>query len=469
MDKSLADKRVLVLGFARQGQALARWLPTRGASVTVSDKRDAGELADELLDFLMEPVSFALGGHPIELLDETDILCLSGGVPTDLPIVQAAFQRGMPVVNDAVLFLERCPALVIGITGSAGKTTTTTLVGKMCEADGRKTWVGGNIGNVLLDDLEQIGEDDVVVMELSSFQLEIATLSPDIAAVLNVTPNHLDRHGTLQDYAAAKANIFMHQQGDDMVILSADDLIANSFSQLVPAHSGFFSMRRMISDGAFLLGERLAVVGKSSPDGTAKIVCERHEILLRGEHNVANILAACAIAGAAGVSVEAMREAILNFRGVEHRLELVAEVNGIQWINDSIATAPERVLAAVRSFEEPLVLLVGGRDKNLPWAELANLAAERCKGVIAFGEHGRAIAQLVNQARRRSLNTPLTHVRVVKTLDAAVRIAARVAQAGDVVLLSPGGTSYDAYQDFAERGEHFRKLVGEIQNQRRQF
>jgi UDP-N-acetylmuramoylalanine--D-glutamate ligase len=462
---TLHEKRVLVLGFGRQGKALAHWLPSQGAHVTISDKRDMGEIADDLMEILGLPVSFALGGHPVDLLQETDILCISGGVPTDLPIVQAALEHGIAVVNDAILFLERCPALVIGITGSAGKTTTTTLVGKMCQADGRKTWVGGNIGNVLLEDLEDIQPDDIVVMELSSFQLEIAHISPDIAAVLNVTPNHLDRHGTFQEYAAAKANIFKHQQGDDRVILGADDLVSNSFSQLAPANIAFFSAQRMVTDGAILLGERLAVVGSSSPDGTAKVVCTRDEIKLRGEHNLSNVLAACALAGAAGVSVEAMRQAILDFRGVEHRLEVVDDLNGIQWINDSIATAPERVIAAIRSFEEPLVVLVGGRDKNLPWAELANLMAARCKAVICFGEHGRAIAQLVNMARRRVMGSPLQHVRVVKSLDAAVRIAAKVANRGDVVLLSPGGTSFDAYQDFAERGDHFRKLVQEVKQQ----
>lgn len=467
MVHQLEEKRVLILGFGRQGKALAHWLPTQGASVTISDKRNMGDLADDLMEFLDLPVSFALGGHPVELLNESDVLCLSGGVPTDLPIVQAAVERGIPVVNDAILFLERCPALVIGITGSAGKTTTTTLVGNMCQADGRKTWVGGNIGNVLLDDLDQIGPDDVVVMELSSFQLEMSKVSPDIAAVLNVTPNHLDRHGTLQEYAAAKANIFNHQQGDDRVILGADDLIANSFSQLAPAHVGFFSKTRMVSDGAFLLGERLAVVGSSSPDGSAKVVCTRNEIKLRGEHNLSNVLAACALAGAAGVSVEAMRQAILEFRGVAHRLEVVDEVEGVQWINDSIATAPERVIAAIHSFEEPLIVLAGGRDKNLPWSELATLMAERCKAIICFGEHGRTIAQLVNLARRRLVNSPLQHVRVVKSLDAAVRIAVKISHEGDVVLLSPGGTSFDAYQDFAERGDHFRKLVSEVKTQGR--
>lgn len=462
----LQDKHVVVLGMARQGKALASWLPTQGARVTLSDTRDAGALADDLLDLLGLDVSYALGGHPLELLNDADMLCISGGVPLETPIVQAALERGIRVTNDAVLFLERCPAMVIGITGSAGKTTTTTLIGKMCEADGRKTWVGGNIGNVLLESLDEIAEDDIVVMELSSFQLEIADVSPDVSLVLNVTPNHLDRHKTMQNYAAAKANIFLHQAGDDIVILNGDDPISNSFADNAPAQTGFFSTSRMIASGAFLLGRRLAVVGESSPSGAARVVCERSEILLRGEHNVSNILAACAAAGAAGVSVEAMRKAILEFRGVEHRLELVEKINGVQWINDSIATAPERVVAAVRSFEEPLILLLGGRDKNLPWQELAGLAVERCKAVICFGEHGSAIAQIINYALRSQLGGQLKSVDVVKNMPDAVKLAAQLANRGNVVLLSPGCTSYDAYNDFAERGEHFRKLVMELKGQR---
>lgn len=203
----LSGKRIVVLGLARQGKALARWLPTLGAQVVLSDSRPADKLSADIADLSGVPVEFALGGHPLELLDRCDILCVSGGVPLTLPIIEEAFRRGIRVTNDAQLFLERCPAPVLGITGSAGKTTTTSLVGSMCRASGRQTWVGGNIGEVLLDVLPQIKPKDVVVMELSSFQLELMTVSPTIAAILNVTPNHLDRHGTMEAYSAAKARV----------------------------------------------------------------------------------------------------------------------------------------------------------------------------------------------------------------------------------------------------------------------
>ncbi len=407
----LEGKNVVILGFARQGQALARWLPTVGAKVTVSDTRDFGELADFMLDFLDSPITYALGGHPVVLLEGTDLLCLSGGVSPTLPICIAAVEQGIPLSNDAQLFLERCPSPVIGITGSAGKTTTTTLVGQMCEASNRTSWIGGNIGDVLLDNLVDIDLNHIVVMELSSFQLELMTRSPQIACVLNVTPNHLDRHGSMENYMAAKSHIFLH----------------------------------------------LMVVGSGSPDGQPHVVCAREDIRLRGEHNLRNVLAACAIAGAAGVPVEIMREVIKNFTGVAHRMEPVRTVDGVTYVNDSIATAPERVIAALRSYDEPIILLAGGRDKKLPWAELAALIAQKVRYLVTFGEFGPSIAEQVQAARL--LGGRLEEVDNFKTLDEAVKRASEVAHQGDVVLLSPGGTSYDAYEDFEARGDHFRALV----------
>jgi UDP-N-acetylmuramoylalanine--D-glutamate ligase len=462
---SLFGKTAVILGFARQGQALARWLPTVGATVIVSDKANFGDLADDLLDFLEAPIRFSFGGHPVELLDGADILLVSGGVPPTLPIVQAALERGILISNDAQLFLERCSAPVIGITGSAGKTTTTTLVGKMLEAAGHKTWVGGNTGHVLLDDLSNIEADQRVVMELSSFQLEIMTRSPQIAAVLNVTPNHLDRHETMEAYLAAKAHIVLHQQPEHISIFNADDAGANALAELAPGRVSYFSAREMVADGAFLAGNRLMVVGYGSPDSEPHVVCTREDIRLRGEHNVSNVLAACAIAGAAGVPVAIMRETIQAFTGVPHRLEPVRVVDGVTYVNDSIATAPERVLAALRSYDEPLILIAGGRDKNLPWDELTRLITQRVRHLITFGEYGPIIAEQTRAARL--FGGKLEGVTQAKTLDEAVRRAAEIARSGDVVLLSPGGTSYDSYEDFAQRGDHFRTLVNALEERDR--
>jgi UDP-N-acetylmuramoylalanine--D-glutamate ligase len=464
MTDSLYGKHVVVMGFARQGQALARWLPTIGARVTVTDMRSESVLADILPPYREAGVRFVLGEHPLSLLDDADLLCVSGGVPLTAPLVVAAMAQGIPAGNDAQLFLERCPAPVIGITGSAGKTTTTTLVGRMCEADGRVTYVGGNIGAVLLDVLPRIHPEDTVVMELSSFQLDLATTSPPFGAILNVTPNHLDRHGTMEAYSAAKARLIQFQTSDSVAILGKDDPGAANLQAMVRGRAVWFSARESVSDGAYLDAGEIVVSGVSSPNGETQVVVDRSEVLLRGAHNVLNVLAACAIAGAAGVGVEAMRTAIRGFRGVAHRMEIVRVLNGVTWINDSIATAPERVLAGVNSYDEPLVLLLGGRDKNLPWETLLSLAAEKAKAVVAFGEFGPSIERLL-QARLSSGpagRLALDQVRVAATLDDAVRYAAGMAANGDVVLMSPGGTSYDAYLDFEERGRHFCDLVNAL-------
>ncbi len=448
----LYRKRVVVLGFGRQGRALARWLPGVGASVVVTDHASPETVNGDLSAF--GGVDFVFGHHPLTLLDDADLLCISGGVPLALPFVQEALRREIPLSNDAQLFLERCPAPVIGITGSAGKTTTTTLVGEMLKQAGHTTWVGGNIGEVLLETLPQIRPEDRVVMELSSFQLELMTTSPQIGAVLNITPNHLDRHGTMEVYTHAKAQMLLHQTDQDIAVLGRDDPGSRQLEIIAPGQVVWFSGYEMLSDGAFLAGQRLLIVGRSSIDGMPHVVCQRSDIPLRGHHNVLNVLAACAIAGTAGIPYDIMADTIRVFRGVPHRLEVVRVLNDITFVNDSIATAPERVVAALRSYDEPLVLLAGGKDKNLPWDEMLTLALQKTRHIIAFGHVGDQIVEKV-----RALAGSEQQITRVETLEQAVEQAVQMAHPGDVVLLSPGGTSYDAYVDFVARGEHFRQLV----------
>ncbi|MBC8099423.1 MAG: UDP-N-acetylmuramoyl-L-alanine--D-glutamate ligase [Armatimonadetes bacterium] len=455
----LTGRRVLIIGFARQGQALARWLPTVGARGIVTDSKSAEQLGIDPADY--PRTRFYLGIDQAQsatsLAALADVVCVSGGVPLDNPIIRAAQVRGLPLTNDAQFFVDRCPAPIIGITGSAGKTTTTTLVGEMFKRAGVTTWVGGNIGNVLLDVMMGIRPEHQVVMELSSFQLELMFTSPPIAAVLNITPNHLDRHGTMQNYIRAKANIVARQRAEGLVILGRDDWGARMVENVTPGSVLWFSRNEIVADGAFLVGQRLFVSGLASSNAEPQHVCEVDEIPLRGEHNVSNVLAACAIAGAAGLEPDVMRETILMFKAVPHRLETVREIDGVTYVNDSIATAPERVIAALRSYDEPLILLAGGADKKLPWDEMIVLALQKARHIIAFGRDGDIV---VNTARK--FNAPPDTVTRVETLDEAVALAALLAQPGDVVLLSPGGTSYDAYQDFAQRGEHFRTLVHEL-------
>lgn len=385
----------------------------------------------------------------MSLLDETDKVAISGGVPADAPFVQAARQCGIPITNDSQEFIRRSPTAVIGITGSAGKTTTTALTGVMAQIAGRRTWVGGNIGQPLIADLNKMAADDVVVQELSSFQLEVWTQSPHIATVLNITPNHLDRHKTMDVYTQAKANILKYQSADDVAVLCADDTGSMGLRPLIQGQLRTFSMQEEVADGAFLQQGQIVL-----RNGREKVVCSTDEVRLRGRHNLLNVLAAVTLADSAGIEVDAMRQAIRTFKGVEHRLELVRRFKDVQYINDSIATAPERALAALDAFEEPIILLAGGKDKDMEWDNWADVVPQKVKEVILFGE----LAELLEEKL-----VGFADVRRVETMADAVEMAKDTAVAGDIVLLSPGGTSFDAFDNFAQRGEIFREIVNGLE------
>ena len=451
-------KRVLILGAARQGLALARWLSLHGAHVTLSDMRGEVELHLACESLAEYPIDWALGGHPVELLDSTDVLCLSGGVPLTLPIVAEAVKRGIPLSNDSQIFLEIVPCKTIGITGSAGKTTTTTLVGNMAKnAYGDRAYVGGNIGDPLINYVDNMKADDVAILELSSFQLDQMTMSPNVAAILNITPNHLDRHGTMEAYTAAKTRILEFQGVTDAAVLGRDDQGAWSLRNKVRGELYAFSLEELEEglNGTYLQDGLLNL-----RDGDAYLpLILREKISLRGDHNVLNVLAAFAIGHAAGLPLDSMLEAAEVFQGVPHRLELVRELRGVRWYNDSIATAPERSMAAIRSFEEPIVLLLGGRDKDLPWEDLMQLVRERVDHAVLFGE---AAEKIQKTAERLGLRENGSTVTRVGGLREAVIKAAELATPGDVILLSPGGTSFDEFKDFAERGERFREWVQEL-------
>ena len=455
--KEWAGRRVTILGLARQGTALVRYLVREGADVTVSDLRDADALRETLALLKDVPVRYVLGEHPPSILDDADLLCLSGGVPADAPIVAQARQRGIALSNDAQVFLERCPAQVVGITGSSGKTTTTTLVSRMLQQSGFMTWVGGNIGRPLVDRLGEIRENDRVVIELSSFQLELMTASPGVAAVLNVTPNHLDRHKTMPAYTAAKRRILDSQVKGDLALLGHDDVGSRELAPAVRGRLAFFSMRGEVPGdmGAFLRDEAITL----RLDGQEHSVCHSGEIKLLGRHNVLNVLAACALAGGVGAPLEAVRQVATSFTGVAHRLQLVRSLGGVRYYDDSMATAPERTVAALHAFDAPVVLLAGGRDKALPWEDMAQVALRRARHVVAFGEAAGLVEREIRNEKLENRNEKLEGLTRVETLEEAVEEAARVARPGDVVLLSPGGTSFDAFKDFAERGERFQALV----------
>jgi len=464
------NTHVLILGAARQGIALARWLSRHGSNVTLSDSRSLEQLASARASLADTNVKWAAGGHPLELLNGVDTLCLSGGVPLTLPIVQEAVKRGIPLSNDTQIFMEVAPCKTIGITGSAGKTTTTTLVGEMAKRNAergmrnaensafripRSAFVGGNIGDPLINYVDDMTADDLAILEISSFQLEQMTISPNIAAILNITPNHLDRHGTMDAYTAAKARILEFQADKDTAILGHDDMGAWNLRNKVKGKLLTFSLKELDDrfDGAYFHDGLLSL-----REGKAYIpLLPREKIKLPGDHNVANVLAAFTIGHAAGFKLDDMLEAVEEFRGVAHRLEFVRELRGVRWYNGSIATAPERSMADIHAFTEPIVLMLGGRDKNLPWDGIAKLIHQRVDHVVVFGEAAELIQKAVSAVGGAGVD-----LRRADNLKEAVIAAAEVASAGDVVLFSPGGTSYDEFKDFAERGETFRKWVQEL-------
>jgi len=475
-------KRVLILGAARQGLALARWLALHGAHVTLSDMRSADELRIARESIAEDQINWVLGEHPLDLLNAADVLCLSGGVPLTLPIVVEAAKRGIPLSNDSQIFMEVVPCQTIGITGSAGKTTTTTLVGNMAKLSSKKdeagrmkaehssnheinsaanhypaVFVGGNIGDPLINYVDGMKTDDVAVLELSSFQLDQMTISPNIAAILNITPNHLDRHGTMEAYTAAKARILAFQSKEDVAVLGYDDKGAWNLRNEVKGRLLTFSLHDLDEglNGTYLQDGLLNL-----RDGNTYLpLILREKIPLRGDHNVLNILAALAIGHAARFPLDAMLAAVEDFHGVPHRLEFVRELRGVRWYNDSMASAPERSIAAIRSFDEPIVLMLGGRDKDLPWEDLMRLVNQRVDHVVLFGE---AAGKIQKTADRLGLGKKRFTMSCASALQEAVLMAAEVAESGDVVLLSPGGTSFDEFKDFAERGERFRAWVQEL-------
>ena len=456
-------KHVVMVGAARQGLALVRHLAENGASVVLNDRRpDDGlvSVREELADL---DITWVTGGHPLEILDGADLVCLSGGIPLDLELVEEAERRGIPLSNDSQIFIEEAPCPVIGITGSAGKTTTTALVGDIAREHyalrkpGNQVWVGGNIGNPLIRDIGKMKADDLAVMELSSFQLEIMTVSPHIAAILNLTPNHLDRHRTMSAYISAKSHILTNQKPEDIAVLNRDDIRVRELFNEVKGRQITFGLNQPYNkqDSTYYKRGKLFLQASGQ---VAKILKE-DLITLRGKHNLYNVMAAIAISAAATLSIQAIFEGIVNFKGVPHRLELVRSWGGGDWYDDSIATTPERAIAAIESFDAPVVLLAGGRDKDLPWESLVALIHQKVDHLVLFGEAGDLIRNIIGE--EDPTRRPYT-LDQCSGLEEAVKTAAKRVETGDVILLSPGGTSFDEFIDFEDRGRHYQQWVNEL-------
>ena len=428
MPQSLPGRRVTVVGLGRfgGGVGVARWLAGQGAVVTVSDQADEASLAESVRQLDGCGVTFHLGGHVEADFLEADVLVVNPAVPKDSSLIKAAEAAGVPRTSEINLFLQRCAAPVVGVTGSVGKSTTTAMAGEILSRQ-FTTHVGGNIGGSLLDELDSIEADHVVVLELSSFQLEdlpLVGISPHVAVVTNLQPNHLDRHGTMAAYAGAKKNIFAYQDATDVLVL-------NRFDEAVAAWAG-------------------EAAGKVTWFDAAD---EPFELTVPGAHNQANAQAAWEAARPFGVERAVAAEALKAFGGLAHRLQVVADRDGVRYVNDSKCTTPGGAIVALDAFESRrCIIIVGGYDKGVSFDELGHALAERAKAVVAIGATGPAIAAA---ARERGAAV----VEHVPDLTEAVRAAQRLAAPGDVVLLSPACASYDQFDNYEQRGDGFVRLV----------
>lgn len=449
-----AGKRVAVVGLGVSNIPLIRFLRRKGAHVTGCDQKSAEQLKERLPQLEEAECELQLGSDYLATLSAHDVIFLTPGMRKNLPEIQAARAAGALVSSEIQLVFELCRAPIVGITGSSGKTTTTMLCGEILKTQGDQVWVGGNIGQPLIEVIEAVPPSAKVVLELSSFQLEELTRSPQFAVVTNVTPNHLDQHASMEEYTEAKEHIFRYQGKDDWCVLNLDNPVTARMAEKCSSRVAFFSRKRELDEGACLAGEDLVV----RSGGVEERICSRSEIRLLGVHNVENVLAAALATHLAGAGREAIRRVATGFTGAPHRLELVRELRGVRYYNDSIATTPARAIAGLESFTAPVVLIAGGYDKKLPFDEFARVAVSRAKAVVLLGTTAGQIEQALRRAGTAH-DGPQPAIIRVETFPQAVAEAARLAEPGEVVLLSPACASYDMFKNFEERGQAFRELV----------
>ncbi|HMH11766.1 MAG TPA: UDP-N-acetylmuramoyl-L-alanine--D-glutamate ligase [Edaphobacter sp.] len=448
----LKNKRVLVVGLGKSGISAALFLRKQGARVTVSDSRSAVSLAKEIPALLEAGIMVESGGHGLLTFRRQDLIVVSPGVPMDTPEVKQVVGFGLPVIGELELASRYLQGQVVAITGSNGKTTTTTLVGKILSDAGLSTLVGGNIGLPVIDLVEKSTAETTSVLEVSSFQLEtIEEFHPKIAVVLNITPDHLDRHGSFEAYAAAKTRITKNQGADDFLVLNGEDKATQMVALKTKAQIFWFSGRRPIKQGAFVHGESIVFLAREG--GKAEPVMPVAEIPLKGAHNVENVLAAVCAARLAGVPAEKIRATVAAFTAVEHRLEFVKSLRGVEFYNDSKATNVDAAMKAVASFKGGIHLILGGKDKNSDYGLMAELLKERVKAVYTIGSAAEKIErQLAGVVKMVSAGT----------MQVAVADAAIAAVPGDVVLLAPACSSFDQFENYEHRGQVFRQLVSEL-------
>lgn len=441
-------KKSLVLGAGRSGLAAGRKLQRLGAEVFLVDSQEAEKLAG-VGDLKLDSAHLWLGKQPVWQEIDPDIVILSPGVPPQQPLVASALTQGVPVWSEVELALHDCRAVRIGITGTNGKTTTTRLVGELVRRTEKEVTVAGNIGIALSGQVEHLNEQGIVVAEVSSFQLEFVDhLRFNIAILLNITPDHLDRHGTVENYRAAKARIFQNQQPADLAILNWDDPLVRSLGPELSSRVLYFSPTTFLAEGLSMRDDMLVYADKR---GVTEVL-SRHELQLRGVHNLENVLASIGAARELGLSWDEIAQGLREFQGVEHRQEVVGKYEGILFVNDSKGTNPDAAIKALRAFDEPLVLIAGGKNKGLAFNEFMEAAQTRVKSLILLGQ---AAAEMERAAQEAGIK------RIIRVADYTEGVETAILEAGpgDVVLLSPACTSWDMFKSYEERGELFKELV----------
>jgi len=446
----LKNKRVLVVGLARTGVATALFCAARGARVTATESRAEAEIGEDVARLRALGVALELGGHQEKTFLEQDFIIPSPGVPADAPLLQAARAKGVAIWSEIEFAYRFRQGKLIGITGSNGKTTTTSLVEHILGTASFPTIVAGNIGTPLISCVERMTHETITVVELSSFQLElIQNFRTDVSVFLNLTPDHLDRHGSMDAYVAAKSRIFANQTEEDFAILNADDAATTPLAPAKP-RLYWFSRKQRAAQGAFVRGSEIVF----RDDGKEEVVLKREEVPLPGTHNLENVLAAVAATRLAGASSKAVREGVLSFVGVEHRLEFVAEVHGVRYYNDSKATNVDATLKALDAFPGRILVILGGKDKGSDYTLLQNALREKAILALLIGAAaGKIEGQIAGSVA----------IERAGTLDRAVEIASQAARAGDVVLLAPACASFDQFQNYEHRGGVFKALVRELE------
>ncbi len=445
----LKNKKVLVVGLGRSGLSAALFLRAQGAQVTVSDVRSADLLAKEIPALLDAGIMVEAGGHGLLTFRRQDMIVVSPGVPLDTPELKQVRSFGQPIIGELELAARYLRGHILAITGSNGKTTTTTLVGKILSEAGLAAQVGGNIGLPVIELVEKSTLETWNVLEVSSFQLEtVVQFHPRIAVILNITPDHLARHGSMENYIAAKERIFANQNAGDILVLNADDDAAHRCAARASSKVYWFSRSRVVRQGAFVHQDMVVYVAQ---EGAAmEPVVPVAAIPLKGAHNLENVLAAVCAARLAGVSAESIRRSVESFRAVEHRLEFVASVNGVDYYNDSKATNVDATAKAIAAFAGGVHLILGGKDKNSDYTQLAPLLRERVKAVYTIGSAAEKIEQQI---------AGVVKIVSAQTLEKAMEDAAEAARPGDTVLLAPACSSFDQFENYEQRGRVFKEQV----------